>query len=484
MSNPERGPRDWQELLGGDNLARLILVCFGVWLHAADGLMVTTMMPSIIRDIGGARFVSWTISLYEIGSIVAGASGAFLCMRYSLRVAMTASALIYALGCAVSALAPEMWVALIGRLVQGLGGGGLMALSLISVSILFSRSLMPRVIGAVSALWGVSSFLGPLVGGVFADSGYWRGGFWFFAAQAAVLAGFIGFSTALRPNDAQVRLEGDLPIWRLSLLSLAVFAIAWAGIEVSFAETPLFIVLGFLLLALFLWTDGRRDSDRLLPRRPLDPRNAVGAALLMILSFSAATIAISAYGPILLTQLHGVSALTAGYIVAVSSVGWSVMAVLVSGADERHDSRLTIVGMSMLAISIVGFMLAIPYGPLWLVVVFAALEGFGFGMAWTFILRRVTILAPKSETERVSSALPTLQRLGYALGAAYTGVIANAASVADRMDRPTAQAVAFWIFAACLPLAAIGLFSTWRFVRLGKISRNASTAPPLLVESQ
>jgi len=184
----------------------------------------------------------------------------------------------------------------------------------------------------------------------------------------------------------------------------------------------------------------------------------------MVLCFSAATIPMSLYGPLLFTQLHGISALTAGYIVALSSIGWSVMAVVVAGAQERHDGPLILGGMVVLTLSILGFILTVPAGSLWLVTVCAALEGIGFGMSWTFILRRVTALARAGETERASAALPTVQRLGYALGAAYTGIVANAVGIADRMERATAQALGFWIFAACLPLAAIGLFAAWRFV--------------------
>ncbi len=185
----------WAALLSGASLARLVIVCFGVWLHAADSLLVATMMPKIVADIGGARFVAWTVALYEIGSVASGASAAVLAMRYGLRPAMTAAALVYLAGCAVSALAPTMGVMLAGRLAQGLGGGGLAALSFIAVSLLFQQKLMPRVIAAVSALWGIAAFVGPLVGGVFADLDLWRGGFWFFAAQALVLAVWIGASS-------------------------------------------------------------------------------------------------------------------------------------------------------------------------------------------------------------------------------------------------------------------------------------------------
>ena len=76
---------------------------------------------------------------------------------------------------------------LVGRLVQGLGGGAMLALSYVGVSLLFPERLWTRVLAIVSGVWGVSSLVGPLVGGVFASAGLWRGAFWAFAAQALLL---------------------------------------------------------------------------------------------------------------------------------------------------------------------------------------------------------------------------------------------------------------------------------------------------------
>ncbi len=269
----------------------------------------------------------------------------------------------------------------------------------------------------------------------------------------------------LNRPDGEVENAGRPPIWRLSVLSLGVLFVAAAGIEIKSVETPLLIAGGLVLLALFLRMDGRREASRLLPRRPIDPRNGVGAALLMVLCFSSATVAFGVYGPLLLTALHDIPALVAGYMIAASSISWSVMAIIVSGAKERHDGTLILGGMGVLTISIVGFAFSVPYGSLPMVLVFALLEGAGFGLAWTFILRRITALASAGETARAAAALPTLQQIGYALGAAYVGVVANAAGFADRIARETAEAVGFWIFAACLPLALAGLYAAWRFVR-------------------
>ena len=186
----------------------------------------------------------------------------------------------------------------------------------------------------------------------------------------------------------------------------------------------------------------------------------------MVLSFSSATIAFSVYGPLLLTALHDVSALVAGYMVAASSIGWSVMAISSPARKERHDGTLILGGMGVLTVSILGFAFAVPYGPLSLVLVFALLEGSR--------LRACLDLHPaarhgagirRAETARAAAALPTLQQIGYALGAAYVGIVANAAGFADRIARETAEAVGFWIFAASLPLALIGLYAAWRFVR-------------------
>ena len=75
---------------------------------------------------------------------------------------------------------------LLGRLAQGFGGGGLVAVAFIAVQKLFDRSIWPQLFALLSAIWGISAFLGPLIGGLFAQADWWRGAFWFFGAQAAI----------------------------------------------------------------------------------------------------------------------------------------------------------------------------------------------------------------------------------------------------------------------------------------------------------
>ncbi len=454
----------WGEFLSSAYTASLALVCLAVWLHAADSLIVATMLPSIVAEIGGTALVSWSVSIYEIGSIVAGAATALLTMRYGLRGPMSLSAVLFGAGCALSAVSPSMMVLLVGRGLQGLGGGGLVAMSFVALGVLFPRRYAARALAVVSTFWGISAFLGPLIGGFFVEYATWRLGFWFFAAQAFGLALWIALRDGIaRPTAAT---ETDrFPITRLALLCLAVVLISLGGVRVEPMSTTLYVAAGLLCLSWFFWRDNAAGSDRLLPAASVDPRHAAGATLLMLLLLSMATVAILAYGPLLMVAVHGTSALIAGYIVAASSVGWTLTAVIVSGAPERQDRMWIVAGMAMTTLAVAGFAYAVPQGPLWLIAVFALLEGGGFGLAWTFILRRVTALVPKTEEQRVSAAMPTIQRLGYALGAAYLGIVANASGFLSMDSTAEAQDVGRWLFLSCVPLALAGLLAMLGLVR-------------------
>ncbi|WP_136660611.1 MFS transporter [Nitratireductor sp. XY-223] len=450
----------WREITAPGLRVPLAAACLGVWLHAADGLLVSTMTPAIVADIGGVALVPWTFALYEMGTIVVGAAGGLLSMRFGIRLPMALAGALFALGCAVSALAPAMEVLLLGRIFQGLGGGGLMALSFVLTAVRFPPRLVPRVMAAISTIWGVSAFTGPLIGGLFVEFSNWRNGFWFFALQALALAAWM-FLQKDKGDGPKAAEHERFPLQRLMWLCAGVVLVAYGGIDVAPLGTTVFVLLGLLCLALFVRLDAGHTESRLLPPRPLSLFDPIGAAIVMIICFAAATTAVTIYVPLLITSLHGVSVLVAGYVIALESIAWTVAALLVSGQPPSRDRMFILTGMTIITVGTAGLIYAVPQGPVWLVAVFASMLGFGFGTAWTFILRLATGIAPQEETRRVSSALPTVHRLGFALGAAFIGIVANASGIDDPARL---KFVAAAVFIASLPLALLGLFAATRFV--------------------
>lgn len=454
----------WGEILTREAAVPLALVSLGIWLHAADSLLLATMIPQILADIGGDRFVAWTIATYEIGSIVAGACAAIATMRAGIRNVMATCALIFALGCAASMVASNMPVLLTGRVLQGLGGGGLTAMTFIAIGLLFSARHQARVLAVISALWGASAFMGPLIGAFFVEYFTWRWGFGFFLVQALILALWI----YLTPGIHQGRDENSaptLPLKRLILLVAGTTMIASAGIEVSLPQTPLLIIGAFILLLLFLRQDARSGDNRMLPQNAFHLRDRAGAALLMWFAMAAGVMGLMSYGPVLLASLHGVSPIMVGYVLAGASFGWTAAAILVSGSPERLDPFWITLGLSLVACSVIGMFFAAPSGPVWLIAALTWLEGIGFGSAYTFIQRRLISISPEKEQARVTGAMPTVARFGYAVGAATCGIMANAAGFSLEASPETLQTVARYVFAGSLPFIAVGLWAMRGFVK-------------------
>src|ERR1700761_3265532 len=142
MSGTQAAP-SWREVAATGQLAKFILLCLGVWLHAADSLLAATVMPAAVAEIGGIALINWAFALYHLGSILASVATGSLAGRIGLRMSLVLAALLYAAGCAASAVAPSIGPLLAGRLLQGLGGGGMMALSYVAIHEIFPERLWP-----------------------------------------------------------------------------------------------------------------------------------------------------------------------------------------------------------------------------------------------------------------------------------------------------------------------------------------------------
>src|SRR3954470_11043332 len=97
----------WADLLAEGRLPRFALIMLGVWLNAADALVTATIMPSVGRDLGGFEHFAWATAGCFVGAILAGASSGRLSEMFGLRGATAAAGVIMALGCVMSAAAPD-----------------------------------------------------------------------------------------------------------------------------------------------------------------------------------------------------------------------------------------------------------------------------------------------------------------------------------------------------------------------------------------
>jgi MFS family permease len=459
----------WADVLAEGRLPRFALICLGVWLNAADSLITATIMPSVGRSLGGYPYFGWATAGYLLGSVLAGASSGVLALRFGLRSATAAAALLYAAGCVLSAVAPEIFGFLAGRMLQGIGGGWVVGLCSVAVGMLFANHLLPRVYSAISSVWGIAVLVGPMLGGLFADAGSWRSVFWLFAVQGVVVAA----AAARMLPAAETTGASHAVAWRqLGLVAVGVTLIALADLAGDFARTAALTGLGVAAFLLALRLDGR-STVRLLPRGSGDLRTAHGAGYATMFLLNAAAMGLPVYGPAVLQTLRGLSALAAGYVVGAEALFWTAASLPVAGLAGHWPGRLIRVGSLAILAGLALCALVFAGGHLAWVVFAAGLVGTGFGLSWAFVSQRILGGLHGDERAIGGAGIATVRLTGAAAGSAMVAAVANLAGFAGGFSAPAARLAGVWVFAAALPVAGLACLTAWRLgsLRLASASR-------------
>lgn len=459
----------WAALLSGANGVRSLALAGGVILHAVNVYIATTILPSVVRDIGGIDYYAWNTTLFVAASILGSALSARLLARTGPRGAYISASLVFAAGALICGLAPSMPVMLLGRFIQGLGGGFLFALSYAMIRLVFDESLWPRAMALISGMWGVATLVGPAIGGIFAGLGVWRAAFWSLIPVAALFA--LLAATVLPGRSADRAPDSPLALAQLLFLTAAVLAVSAGSVSPELSHNILGLGAAVILTALLIRSE-RRARHRLLPDGAFRISTALGALYATMSLLAVAVTSGEIFVPLFLQVLHHQSALVAGYLAALMGAGWTLGSVASSGASGAGIRRailagpiLGLVGMLMLAV-----LMGSPSRGDWLAVMPICLAlvaiGLGVGLAWPHLLTRVFQAAPAGEQDLTSASITTVQLFATALGAALAGMVANLAGLTEPGGIAGTMSAAGWLFGVFALAPVIGVFTALRVIRL------------------
>ncbi len=463
MSAPLEQRGSWRDIFSREYLPKLATMALALWLHASNSMLTATTMPSAVEEIGGLDFISWTFALYLAGSISAAASISLLVARMGLSQTMIRAAMVFTGGSIVVALAPNMALLLLGRVLQGLGGGGLIALVYVCQDRFFPNHLVPRTVAFLSSVWMMASFSGPVIGGAFATLGEWRLAYWAFAAQGLLLVPAIYFLLGSRGTEVSVA-AARIPVVRLLMLGASILLVSISAAYYHPLGSPLLVLLGGFALVLFVYRDVSATTARMLPSEMTDLSHAIGNGILATFLLCISIMSFVVYGPLILIELYGLNPLQAGFVILLESLAWGSASILFSGTRAAMEPRLIKAGGLSVLLGLVAMAIVFPRVSLYPLLLAVILLNGGMGMMWGFIIKRIIGAAPRDEKDRTASLLPITQQTGFALGAALTGLIVNGLGINQDPDPTQLKSIAFWMFAGFVPLAIMGNFMAWRFV--------------------
>ncbi|MCT1478970.1 MFS transporter [Microbacterium sp. p3-SID336] len=418
----------WRELLGSRYAPVAAVLAGGVLLEASNVYLTTSLLPTIVADIGGAAFYAWTMMTFLLASVVSSMLvSRILTQQGAVRAYLLALGL-FALGSALCAASPWMSALLAGRAVQGLGGGLLAGLGYALIQRALPERLWARGAALVSAMWGVGNIVGPVVGGIFAQLDAWRVTF----VGLAVVSALIGIVVVRAlPQTTRTRSRESVPWASLVLLAGGVAAVGIASVVPAGLGTAVALVVGAALGLWFLRHEkhGRRG---ILPRVTFAHGSSLGWVYLTVavLAFAIGT---EAFIPLFGQQVGGLAPFVAGLLGAALSLGWSLTQVFTANATGIPSRRTLIVtGPLVVALGLAAYGLLQHAGPSVLVVVFwfvtLFIAGAGIGLGFPHLtVAALGSTRDEEEGAKAAAAVNTVFIIASAFSAAMAGVLVNLA---------------------------------------------------------
>ena len=463
ISSKEAAPR-LSSLFSRAYLFGTLMLGGGIMLHAVETYITATLMPSIVRDIGGLSLFAWATTIYVAASVLGSTFVAVRPEGVTLNRCYVFGALLFGLGSLVCALAPSMETVLVGRAIQGLGAGFLVALGYAFIRHVYPEPLWSTASTLYAAVWGIATFLGPTIGGIFASGSAWREAFALLLPLSLVTA---ASAPKLLPSGEGERVTTKTPFLQILLLVAAVVGLSFSSSVTAPALRGALAAAALLAVVVTVAVE-RLAEGRLLPAGTISLGSPLARVYLIMLMLLV-TVCSDIYIPFFLQALHAVTPIVSGYLVALLALGWTAAAFATARLTGRRANRVIVAGalIEALATGLLVFALARhnPEGSLFLLALstaFIFLMGFGIGMGWAHLVTHVLHLAPAGETDKASAAITTMQALGAAFGAALAGIIVNSTGLLAPGGVEGAVSAARWLYALLAIPAALAMLLALR----------------------
>jgi EmrB/QacA subfamily drug resistance transporter len=392
-----------------------------VFLAAMEGMVTSTIMPSVIGAIGGMSLYPWVTAAFMLASTVTTPIYGKLSDVYGRKRFILIAIAIFLLGSVLCGLARDMVQLIVFRAVQGIGAGGLLTMSFTVFGVLFPPESRARMQGLLSSMWALASIAGPLVGAICVQWLTWQWAFFLNVPLGLLAAWLIATNLRLPAEPARG--------YRMDYLGIVLFgASVSALLAASMAPN-----LGWgrhgtwqalaLAAGLFvgLTVHERRVAEPILPV-PLFRQRAFAISVALAALGTAGFFATMALLPLFLQGVLAATPAMAGQALMAISIGWVLGAFLCGRLlNGQGFRRPTVFGTLMIVVAYGAFYLASAIRGLWPVFVSCGALGVGMGFVATSTLLAIQTSAPRHMLGAATSGSQLFRTVGGTLGVSVFG---------------------------------------------------------------
>jgi EmrB/QacA subfamily drug resistance transporter len=400
-------------------------VLLGLFLAALDQTVVGTALPKIVTDLHGNDIYTWAFTSYILTATISGPIYGKLSDLFGRRPILLFAVSVFLIGSLLSGLSQEMWQFVVFRGIQGLGAGALFPVALAVIGDMFDASERGKYQGLVGAIFGLSSVIGPAIGGIITDTVGWH---WVFFVNLPL--GAIVFTVIWRALPT-FRPAGERP--KIDYLGASVLAAALVPLLIGLTNKQSgnwgdpavggLIVLGLAIAAVFVFVESRA-SEPLVPLSLFRNRSFTISVIAMFAA-SMAFFAPIVFLPRWFQVVGGSSATQSGYQL-LALLGGLIISAMGSGQIVARTGRykLLVVGAAV-TLGVGLFLLSNLRAdtPLPILFVWMFITGLGVGPMFSIFTLVVQGAVAPRQIGTATSSLTLFQQLGGSVGLAVAGTI-------------------------------------------------------------
>ncbi|MFC8091124.1 MDR family MFS transporter [Streptomyces sp. NPDC057301] len=436
-AQPPQRRADAHENVPGNVLVSIGALLLGMLLAALDQTIVSTALPTIVSDLGGLEHLSWVVTAYLLASTAATPLWGKLGDQYGRKRLFQIAIVIFLVGSALCGMAQDMVQLIAFRAIQGVGGGGLMVLSMAIVGDIVPPRERGRYQGLFGGVFGATSVLGPLLGGVFTEHLSWRWVFYINLPIGAVALAVI--AVVLRIPSKSTRhvidylgtfLIASVATCLVLVASLGGTTWAWGSVQIVGLA-----VLGVVLAVAFVAVE-RRAAEPVLPLKLFGVRTfSLSAVISFIVGF--AMFGAMTYLPTFLQVVQGVSPTTSG-LHMLPMVAGMLLASTGSGQIVSRTGRWKVFPIAGTGVTTLGLLLLHQLdmdSSAWEMSVYFFVFGLGLGLVMQVLVLIVQNAVSYEDLGVATSGATFFRSIGASFGVAIFGTI-----FASRLDDKLVEA--------------------------------------------